>query len=161
VLLNLRSRGKSCYTVIVTNRDEPMAPIGIKRWGMRNFPVFCPYGVVRHSDRHGLCFFIRQLVSRHAKHKQRRDNTGCRSRIDPERGQSRGESIMSNPRHPSPTRQPNPNRSLNEIQASWTSEERNWRRQVALERQQALWQLLSRAVSSGQAVECEAALPAA
>jgi len=68
---------------------------------------------------------------------------------------------MSNPRHPSPSHRPSSDRSLNEIQASWSNEERYWRRQVALERQQALWRMLASAVSSGQMVECEAALPAA
>lgn len=66
---------------------------------------------------------------------------------------------MSNPRHPS--RQHSSYRSRNEIQASWTNEERSWRRQVALERQQALWRMLTSAAASGRSLECEAALPAA
>jgi hypothetical protein len=66
---------------------------------------------------------------------------------------------MSNPRHSSPRH--NFDRSLNEIQASWTNDERTLRRHVALERQQALWRMLTTAASSGQATACEAALPAA
>ena len=66
---------------------------------------------------------------------------------------------MSNPRH-SPQRH-SFDRSRNEIQAAWTDEERLWRQQVALERQQALWRMLASAAASGQASACEAALPAA
>jgi hypothetical protein len=66
---------------------------------------------------------------------------------------------MSNPRHPS--QRHNFDRTRNEIQANWTNEERVWRQQVALERQEALWRMLSSAVSSGQSTSCEAALPAA
>jgi hypothetical protein len=66
---------------------------------------------------------------------------------------------MSNPRHPSPRH--SFDRSRNEIQATWTNEERAWRRQVAIERQEALWRMLSSAVASGQSANCEAALPAA
>jgi hypothetical protein len=66
---------------------------------------------------------------------------------------------MSNPRHASGRH--HSDRTLNEIQASWTNEERMWRRQVAFERQQALWQMLSSAAATRRTVECEAALPAA
>ena len=66
---------------------------------------------------------------------------------------------MSNPRHS--TRQHGFDRTRNEIQASWTAEERVMRQQVALERQQALWRMLATAAASGQATNCEAALPAA
>ena len=64
---------------------------------------------------------------------------------------------MSNPRHPS--QRHNFDRTRNEIQSTWTTEEREWRREVALERQQALWRMLASAVTSGQATSCEAALP--
>jgi hypothetical protein len=66
---------------------------------------------------------------------------------------------MSNPRHASGPH--TSNRARNEIQASWTNEERMWRRQVAFERQQALWRMLASAATSRQTMECEAALPAA
>ena len=66
---------------------------------------------------------------------------------------------MSNPRYPSQSH--SFDRTRNEIQATWTHEERAWRRQVALERQQALWRMLNSAAASGEATSCEAALPAA
>jgi len=81
----------------------------------------------------------------------------CRIHHDERR--NGGGSTMSNPRHPSPRH--NFDRSRNEIQASWTNDERTLRRHVALERQQALWRMLASAAASGQAAACEAALPAA
>ena len=72
---------------------------------------------------------------------------------------SNQEEAMSNPRHPS--RPHSFDRTRNEIQATWTTEERILRQQVAFERQQALWRMLATAAASGQASNCEAALPAA
>ena len=66
---------------------------------------------------------------------------------------------MSNPRQPNGRH--NFDRTRNEIQATWSSEERAWRRQVAIERQEALWRMLASAADCGEALECEAALPAA
>jgi hypothetical protein len=66
---------------------------------------------------------------------------------------------MSNPRHPS--RRQHFDRTQNEIQASWTNAERSWRRQVALERQQVLWRMLTAAAASHQSAQRATALPAA